>query len=208
MKLKKKAKKIIIVAIVILLVVILTFLLLKKTILKKDIKEAKVLNTIDEYGYVLKDNKSKKYQKEFSELVKILKKEEVNEEEYASKIAEMFIIDFYSLSDKSAKTDVGGVDFVHPDILSNFLENAEDTFYKHVESNIYGNRNQSLPTIDAVIIESIEKTSFSYNETIDETAYLVKATWTYKEEAFSTYQTNASMILVHKDKKLYIAELG
>lgn len=208
MKLKKKAKKILIITFITILVVILAFLIMKKTLFKETVKEAQVLNKIDKYNYVLKDNKSKKYQKEFSELVKILKKEEVNEEEYASKIAEMFIIDFYSLSDKSAKTDVGGVDFIHPDILSNFLENAEDTFYKHVESNIYGNRNQSLPTIDTVTIESIEKTPFSYNETTDENAYLVKATWTYKEEAFSTYQTKASMILVHKDEKLYIAELG
>lgn len=40
----------------------------------------------------------------------------------------MFIVDFYSLSDKTAKTDVGGVDIVQPDILNNFLENAENTF--------------------------------------------------------------------------------
>lgn len=208
MKLKKKVKKTIVIIVVILLLAALAFLILRKTLFKETVKEPQVLNKIDDYGYVLKDNKSKKYQKEFAELVKILKKDPVNEEEYASKIAEMFIIDFYSLSDKSAKTDVGGVDFVHPDILSNFLENAEDTLYKHVESNIYGNRNQSLPTIDSVNIESVEKISFTYGEETDENAYLVKATWTYKEEAFSDYQSKASMIFIHKDKKLYLAELG
>lgn len=208
MKLKKKVRKILIIIVVVLLLAVLAFLILRKVVSKKPVKEAQVLNKIEAYDYVLKDNKSKKYQKEFSELVKILKKDPVNEEEYASKIAEMFITDFYSLSDKSAKTDVGGVDFVYPDNLANFLENAEDTIYKHVESNIYGNRNQSLPTIDTVSIESVEKTTFTHGEETDENAYLVKATWTYKEEAFSDYQSKASMIFIHKDKKLYLAELA
>ena len=67
----------------------------------------------------------------------------------------MFIVDFYSLSDKTAKTDVGGVDIVYPDILNNFLENAEDTFYKYVESNVYNNRKQSLPTVNTVTVDNI-----------------------------------------------------
>ena len=46
----------------------------------------------------------------------------------------MFVYDFFSLEDKAAKTDVGGVEFVHPSAIANFLLNAEDTYYKYVES--------------------------------------------------------------------------
>ena len=120
----------------------------------------------------------------------------------------MFVVDFYSLNDRTAKTDVGGVDFVHPDALSNFLLNAEDTFYKYIESNVYGNRDQKLPTVNTVTIESVEKTKFDYNGKSDENAYKVKATWTYKEEGFSDYQQEASMIFVHEENKLYLVELG
>ena len=91
-----------------------------------------------------------KHSQTFKELIKVLNEEEINEEAYVSKLSEMFIVDFYSLADKSAKTDVGGVDIVHPDILGNFLENAENTYYKYVESNIYNNRNQKLPEVETV----------------------------------------------------------
>ena len=119
----------------------------------------------------------------------------------------MFIVDFYSLSDKTAKTDVGGVDIVYPDILNNFLENAEDTFYKYVESNVYNNRKQSLPTVNTVTVDNIEKTSFTYNDTIDENAYKVKVSWDYTDEEFANYQKEANLVFVNKDKKLYLVEL-
>ena len=173
MKLKKKAKKILIIVLILALVAVTGIFVYKTFFEKETIKEAKVLKEIKEYGYVLKDNKSKKYQELFKELAKILEKEDVNYEEYASKLAEMFIVDFYSLSDKTAKTDVGGVDIVHPDILSNFLENAENTYYKYVESNIYNNRNQSLPEVNTTTIESVEKTTYTYNNVTDDEAYTV-----------------------------------
>lgn len=207
MKLKKNVKYLLI-GLVIIIVFVLAIFSVKKFFFKEEkIKEAKVLNTIKEYNYVLKDNKSKKYQASFKELSKILSEKEVNEEEYAGKISEMFIFDFYSLADKSSKTDVGGVDIVHPDILENFLKNAENTFYKYVESNIYNNRNQKLPEVEEVKVESIEKIPFTYGITTDEAAYEVKVSWTYTSEEFADYQKSATLIFVHQDKKLYLVEL-
>ncbi len=207
MKLKKKFK-IFLIVLLIIAVGVLAFLGYKKFFGTPTVKEAKVLNTIKEYDYVLKDNKSKKYQSLFKELAKILEEKEVDYEKYASKLAEMFIVDFYSLDDKTAKTDVGGVDIVHPTALNNFLENAENTYYKYVESNIYNNRTQSLPEVDTVTVESVEQTTFTYGETIDEEAYSVKVTWTYTDEAFSDYQKEATLIFVHDGKKLYLVELN
>ncbi len=207
MKLKKNVKRIIMILIIIV-IIILGCLVVSKLIPKKEeVKEAKVIDQIDDYGYVLKDNKSKHYQSLFKELIEILNSEEVDESAYASKLSEMFIVDFYSLSDKSAKTDVGGVDIVHPDILSNFLENAENTFYKYVESDIYNTRNQSLPEVDTVTVENVENTSYTYGETTDESAYSVDVVWTYTEEEFSDYQQQANLIFVHQDNKLYLVEL-
>lgn len=206
MKLKKRVKVILIIALIVILLAVAS-IFAYKAFSKPTIKEAKVLKEIKEYGYVLKDNKSKKYQELFKDLVKILEKDEVNYEDYASKLAEMFIVDFYSLSDKTAKTDVGGVDIVHPDILNNFLENAEDTFYKYVESNVYNNRKQNLPTVNTVTVDNIEKTSFTYNDTIDENAYKVKVSWDYTDEEFANYQKEANLVFVNKDKKLYLVEL-
>lgn len=207
MKLKKKAK-IILISLVILIIGVLGVVVYKKIFTKEQVTETKIISSIKKYDYHLKDNKSKKYQAYFKELNKILSEKEVDEEKYVSKISEMFIVDFFSLNDRSAKTDVGGVDFVHPDALENFLKNAANTYYKNLESNIYGNRKQQLPTVDTITVESVENTTYTYNNQEDSNAYLVKISWTYKEDKYADYQQNASMIFVHTENKLYLVELA
>ena len=142
----------------------------------------------------------------FRELKDILGETPVDKEKYAKKITEMFIFDFYSLEDKTLKTDVGGVDFIHPDILTNFLENAENTYYKYVESDLYGKRKQKLPTVDKVKVNNVEQKAYKYNDITDEEAYYINATWTYSSSTYSDYQKEANLVLVHNDKKLYIVE--
>ena len=206
MKLKKNIKVLIII-LAIILVLVIGFLVVPKNFLQKEGQEAKVIESIDNYGYVLKDNKSKRYQTMFEELDKILKEDPVNEEDYVKKITEMFIYDFYTLNDKTAKTDVGGTDFVYSTSLANFLENAENTYYKYVESDIYNQRKQKLPTVDEITIDSVEKTEFAYGETSDEEAYQVKVSWTYTDSDFAKYQSEATLTFVHEDIKLSLAEL-
>ena len=172
-----------------------------------EVKEVKVIHKIKGYGYELKDSKSAKYKKMFYELEKILKKSPVDEKEYVKKISKMFIYDFYTLKDKTAKTDVGGTDFVYKDIRSNFLENAENTFYKYVESNIYNQRKQKLPTIDKIKIKSVEKDEFKYGDDTDEEAYFVEVSWTYTDSEFDDYQQEATLVFIHNGKRLDLVEL-
>ena len=207
MKLKKKFKRILIILLIILVLVLGIFAFKDKLFGKKDVKETKVVNKIDKYGYNLKDSKTKKYHKMFDELKKILSEKEVNEEEYVKKISEMFIYDFYSLNDKTAKTDIGGVDFVYGEALANFLLKAEDTYYKYVESNIYGNRNQSLPTVKEIEVKEVKKEAFAYGDKTDDNAYIVSVSWDYTEPEFSKYQKEAKLIFIHDGVKLSLVEL-
>ena len=206
MKLQKKAKLTIIGVALILIIALAAIIAINFMPKKEKVKEVKVLKSIEEYGYELKDNKTKKYKELFKQLEDILREDEVNQEEYAKKVAEMFVYDFYSLEDKVAKTDVGGVDFVHPDALDNFLLNAEDTYYKYIESNIYGERKQDLPAVDTITVESITPTEFAYNKTKHE-GYEVKVNWTYTNEKFSSYQKSAVVVLIKKDIKYYVVEI-
>lgn len=207
MKLKKKVKKTLLIVLVVLALAGGSFFIYKNLTPTTKPKEVKVLKSIKDYGYDLKDNKSKEYKTKFDELIKILTADEVVEDSYAEKITEMFILDFYTLEDKTAKTDIGGVDFVHPTILSNFLENAENTYYKYLESNVYNTRKQKLPKVDAITINAKETISYAYNDTVDEKAIRVNASWTYTDEDFSDYQKQASLTFVHDGKKLYLVEL-
>lgn len=206
MKLKKKAKIILLSIIVLIIIGVAGIIFYKITSNKPAVKETKVLKTIDAYGYELKDNKSKKYKELFKELEEILLETEVDEEAYVKKIAELFVYDFYSLSDKTAKTDVGGVDFVQASALENFLVNAEDTYYKYVESNLYGDRKQELPMVNEITIESITPTEYVYNNQ-KASAYEIKLNWTYTEDKYSDYQSSATLTFVKEDIKYYLVEL-
>lgn len=206
MKLKKGPKIVILSLILIIAIASAVALYIKFNPKEVKVDEVKILNTIEKYDYNLKDTKTKKYEKLFRELEKILKAKEVDVEAYANKISEMFIYDFYSLEDKSTKTDVGGVEFVHPNALSNFLVNAEDTYYKYVESNIYGDRVQKLPIVDEMLINATEQTTYIYNNKEYE-AYKVNISWTYTSEEFSDYQDSAALYFIKDDIKLYLVEL-
>ena len=206
MKLKKKVKRLLILLIIVGLV-LGGYYIYSKINKKEEVKEIKVINKIDKYGYQLKENKPSKYKKLFEELKEILNEENVNEENYVKKISEMFIYDFYSLSDKTAKTDVGGTDFVYKEVLENFLQNAQDTYYKYVESNVYNNRKQSLPTVSNITIDKVENTKFEYNNKYDDKAYEVDISWDYTDNQFSSYQKKATLVFIHDGDKLSLVEL-
>ena len=209
MRLKKKARKTILLILIVALVILLGIVILKKlnTEDSDSVKEIKVLDKLDDYGYSLKENKTAAYKDMFNELKKILNEEKVDEEAYVKKISEMFIYDFYSLDDKTAKTDIGGVEFVYGGILENFLQNAQNTYYKYVESNIYNNRNQLLPVVKDIEVTNVEQKAFGYGSEIDEEAYTVDVTWDYTNTEFSSYQKEATLVFIHDGKKLSLVEL-
>ena len=207
MKLKRKPKIILITLLIVIIISCIGLVGYKAFFNKPEVKEVKILNTIKEYGYQLKDTKTKKYKEMFAELENILQQDKINEEDYVKKISEMFIYDFYSLDDKVAKTDVGGVDFIYQPIMTNFLENAENTYYKYVESNIYGDRKQELPIVDEITINSVDTEEFAYEKTKDEKAYKINVTWTYTKADYDDYQKEATLIFIHDGKKLSLVEL-
>ena len=207
MKLKKSVKRSLIIIFVAIIVGIICYFLFKNFSNQKSNDTVKVVDSISKYGYSLKENKTKTYKDMFNELKLILNEKEVNDEEYAKKISEMFIYDFYSLDDKKAKTDVGGVDFVYNKVLPNFLQNAQDTYYKYVENNIYNNRKQKLPVVTNIKIEQIEQKLFTYGEKNDDKAYYVNVNWSYTDDSFSSYQKAATLVFIHDDIKLSLVEL-
>ena len=208
MKLKKKAKVILISILVIIVFAVVGVVVVtnQPKNVEKD-EPVKVISEVKTFGYHLKETKSKRYKTMFDELKQILQEETIDEQKYVSKLTEMFIYDFFTLDDKSAKTDIGGVDFVYKGALENFLVNAQDTYYKYVESNIYNNRNQELPEVDAITIEGIVNKPYAYGDKTDENAFVVKANWTYTKDQFATYQRSAQLIFVHDENKLSLVEI-
>ena len=204
MKLKKKVKVILIIAII-LISAGLGFIAYE-SIKPKAVKTATVENEIKEYSYTLKSTRNDRYKEMFQELKDILEADEVDEKAYLEQISKMFIMDFYTLNDKLANTDVGGIDFVHTNAKTNFLEKSEDTVYKYVESDIYGNREQQLPEVTEVTVDNIENIEYTIGtDFTDDSAYQVEVSIKYKEDM--DYPTKATLTFVHEDNKLSLVEV-
>lgn len=170
---------------------------------KKDKVVKQDLDEIKPQGYKLDDRDTDTYKKYFKQLKKVLKQKNINEEEYAKLLTKIFIVDFYTLDNKLAATDIGGLEFIHKKLVKNFQLNAGETMYKHVQSNLYGDRKQQLPIVKAVNIVKIEKTTYTYKNKEYE-AYKVETVWTYRKDL--GYDTKGTFILIKDNDKLNIVE--
>lgn len=203
-KMKKKAKIMIaLISLVMVVAITITLYLLFNKEPKE--KPLKVVESIDKYGYTLTENETKLYKTLFKKLENELKKDEVDYENYASLIAQLFIADFYDLNSKIAKTDIGGLQFINKDIKDNLIIKAEETFYKYVENNLDGKRTQILPAVKSITVDSVNPSKYAYNDKDYQEAYEVNLTWEYEQDI--GYETSSKMIIICEDKILSIIEL-
>lgn len=201
----KKVKLGIILTVTIVLAIIGGYMIFGNREKSEPLPAIKEIDNIEKFGYVLYDNKSELYKTYFEQLKETLNQEEVNEEKYVEILASLFVIDFYSLNNKVTNTDVGGLDFIHEQALETFRLKAQDTIYKYIESNVYGDRNQKLPEVKNVTIVKVEQTKFESNVVSDELAYTVNLKVEYVEDL--KYPTEINLTIVHVEEKLYIVEV-
>ena len=188
------------IAVVVIAIVAINVLTNKK-IEEPVVEEAKQVDNIDKYGYVLFDNKSKLYHEKFKELKDVLNAETYDDKAYAKIVAEMFAIDFYDLDSKVSNTDIGGLDFIHPAAKENFQKTATDTMYKYVETNVYGARNQELPIVSEAVA-TITEAPYAGNTVTDANGYIAEVTLAYSKDL--GYPTKVTLSIVHLDNKLYV----
>ena len=199
-----KLKKIFLLLLIIgLLIYIGVFIIKGKK--KEPQKEVEVIDTIDDFGYELNENETKYYKDLFDKLKNLLKEENYDEQEYATLIAQLFVIDFYDLDSKIMKSDIGGTQFVYEEYREDFEKGAKAGMYKYIENNIYGDRKQELPTVKEVTQESIENNIFKYNNESDINAYYLTMNINYTKDL--GYPTKVELVLIHNDDRLEVAKL-
>ena len=166
-------------------------------------QEDVVLKNLELYGYTLQESDTDIYKQEFDNLSNILNKKEIDFDEYAKSMCKLYVIDFYTLTNKISNTDIGGLEFVYPEYVSNFKLKAKDTLYKYIEVNYNGERTQSLPEVSDVTINNIEKDKYKINEEEFE-SYKLDVSWNYKEDL--GYQKSSKFIIIKDGNKLYLVE--
>lgn len=169
----------------------------------KKVEEDVVIKNLELYGYSLQESDTELYKSEFDNLSNTLNKETIDFEEYAKCISKLYVIDFYSLSNKLSNTDIGGLEFIYPEIKDNFKLKAKDTIYKYVEVNYNGKREQKLPEVSEVNVEEVTESKYTIGEE-EYDSYVVKTRWQYVEDL--GYQTSAKLTIIKDSSKLYIVE--
>lgn len=203
---KKKIIKFILVLILLLFIVFGAYQVITGMKDKKKVKQqVKVEEKIDDYGYELEDNETEYYKSLFKELKAVLNEKELDEEKYASLISQLFLTDFFTLDNKLSKNDIGGLQFVYSDFQTDFEKLAKESVYRYIESNIYGDRKQSLPIVKEVSVTNIENASFNYLDQTDEHAYQVDLKISYEEDM--GYQEDATLVLIHNNDRLEIIKM-
>lgn len=208
MKLKKSVKRFLIVLLIVLiLATVILWFVFGRGEKKQEPQTATVVETLDDYGYSLRSDATSLQKSLFEELKQVLNAEPINEEEYAKIVARSFIADFYTLDNKVTNNDVGGAQYFYSAVRDNFILSAQDSIYKYVESDLYGDREQELPIVTAVEVTSITSTTYTLGEVTDDKAYQVEATITYQKDL--GYDSSRKLIIMHDENDhLSIVEIS
>lgn len=159
--------------------------------------------SIKGFDYILYEDDIDIYKDEFKKLKKNLESSNINYTEYAESISKMFVMDLYSLEAKKNMYDVGGVQFVYPDIRDNYKLNVTNTLYKYMKDNSDGKREQDLPMVKSVDIKNEDETKYKIGEE-EFDGYKINLDIEYVKDL--EYDKSAEIILVKKVKYLYIVE--
>ncbi len=203
----RKRFKVPLIIFVILIVAIIALIIFKLTSKDADDNQVKVVDNIANFNYTLDERDSKLMKEKYNELKKILSAEEIDQEKYATCIAELFVIDLFTMDNKINKYDVGSTEYVYPSSVDNFKTNVEDTIYKTMENNSSGKRKQELPSVKSITAGDIQKTTYNLeidDDTKELNGYILKLTWEYEEDL--GYDKEATITLVSEDNIIYVVE--
>ena len=161
-------------------------------------------------NYVVNENDTKLFKDNFEELKKVLNDKKIDNKKYAETVSKLFVIDFFTLSNKTSKNDIGGVQFVYSSYKTDFVDFARDGMYKRVNNSIEDGNNSNLPTVKSVNVSNVEEidpsaifSNIDFGE--DKVGYEVTLDWTYKND--DDYQDSTTLTIVNDGKKLSIGKM-
>ena len=166
-------------------------------------KKVNVIDTVENFDYALEDRDTVLYKNIHQELKANLESDNIDYDKYAEQIAKLFVVDLFTMENKLSTYDVGGVEFIYPDVVDNYKLNVEQTIYKNIESNGDGKRNQTLPVVKSIEVVSNETGTFKYQDK-EMDAYIIELSWDYEKDL--GYDKKATVTIVKKDDKLFIVE--
>jgi len=124
--------------------------------------EERIIDPLPESdGYILRRNATE-YQIELFEIL-VNAHDQFDEtgsdedlKDYAAAIVRNFVADFFTLSNKNSRSDVGGLQFFSEEVEDNFRNFAVDEFYLYLNQHIEIFGSELLPTVVSTTILDVE----------------------------------------------------
>jgi len=169
-------------------------------------------NSIDSLGYSLRDDATD-YQKElFKELKEAVEKND-DEVEIATLVAENFVADFYTWTNKKGSYDVGGLCYFYSPQKITLYEQARDTFYYYLSHYIGEYGKDDLLEVENIKVVSASKNELKYKTLTGEEYpdFDIVISWDWKKtEKFdtSTYRNKGWFQVIKTDSGRYEMVVG
>ena len=175
-------------------------------------------------AYSIRKNATSYQKSIYDELSEALKEEPVQDNKIAGLVAQNFIADFYTWTNKFRLNDIGGLQFVYEPIRDNVYHNAQDSTYKDLYYYLNNGGLKNTLEVEKVEITGsrpldifLHDTKGKEEQTDPKTNKPVKGTtnkavqvdvkWTYKgTTTFDTtvYESDAKITLIKNGKGHYM----
>ncbi len=199
---KRKYRKILAGLILVTIVLVVATLVIRIFFSGSKDTKVKVLDAVKNYDYVLEERDTALFKETYNHLKANLKNKDIDYAAYASDLAQLFIIDLFTIDNKLSKYDIGGLDYVYPDSQDNYKLNVENTLYKNVEVKD-NKRNQDLPVVTSITIDNREDVEYTIGEKTYP-AYKETISWEYEKDL--GYDNKATVTLIKDQDKVYVVE--
>ncbi len=160
-------------------------------------------DSIDSMDYHLRSNATKLQTELFKELTKAV--DSGDKFEIAKLVAENYVADFYTWTNKDGTYDIGGMYYVYSPQKTTIYAQARNTYYRYLTYyiNTYGSEN--LLEVDSIDAE-VDTNSNTYEyDGKTYTSYFVTCTWTYKnEDTFKDLNLQGYADSVEEDMRTFV----
>ncbi len=137
-------------------------------------------DSIDSMDYHLRSNATKLQTELFKDLSKAV--ESGDEFEIAKLVAENYVADFYTWTNKNGTYDVGGMYYVYSPQKTTIYAQARNTYYKYLTYYINTFGSEKLLEVDSIETETADEVGSYEFDGNKYNSYFVTCTWTYKNE--------------------------
>lgn len=113
-----------------------------------------------------------------------------DEEAEAQAVAKLFVADFFTLSNKTSDTDIGGLSYIPSDAYEDMEVYARFYFYNNYSSIVAEYGEEQLPCVEDVTVDDVQPAQITYGDTTYD-GYEVQVTIAYADTQAPDLKTSA-----------------